>query len=77
MCQYNMETEGKKKYLSKALQPMQVNCFLANFIIPLFDGVDLKIDLVWLPWRSSLLAFFRIGSKILRIGCNMNESSKE
>jgi len=56
---------------------MQVYCFLANFIIPLFDGVEIEIDLVWLPWRSSLLAFFRIGSKILRIGCNMNEPIKK
>jgi hypothetical protein len=67
----------EKKYLSTALQPMQVYCFLANFIIPLFDGVEIEIDLVWLPWRSSLLAFFRIGSKILRIGCNMNEPNEE
>lgn len=59
-------------YLSKALQPMQVSCFFANFIMPLFDGVEIEIDLVWLPWRSSLLAFFKIGSKILKIGCNTN-----
>lgn len=55
-----------------ALHPRQLSCFLANFIIPLFEGVDMDTDLVWLPWRSSLLAFFRIGSKILRSGCNVN-----
>ena len=42
--------------------------------MPLFEGVEIDIDLVWLPWRSSLLAFFKMGSKILRSGCNMNLS---
>lgn len=55
-------------YLSRALHPMQLSRFLANFIMPLFDGVDIEMDLVWLPQSSSLLAFLRIGSNILNNG---------
>lgn len=33
-------------YLMRALQPMQLSCFLANFIMPLFEGVEMEIDLV-------------------------------
>lgn len=33
-----------ESYLIKALHPMQVSCFLANFMIPLFDGVEMEID---------------------------------
>lgn len=33
-------------YPIRALHPRQVSCFLANFIIPLFDGVDMDIDRV-------------------------------
>lgn len=40
---------GKKWYLILALHPRQLNCFFANFIMPLFDGVEIEIDLVWLP----------------------------
>jgi hypothetical protein len=64
-------SEGIELYLIRALQPMQLSCFFANFIMPLFEGVEIEIDLVWLPWSSSLLAFFKMGSKILRSGCNM------
>lgn len=53
---------------------MQLSCLFANFIIPLLEGVEIEIDLVWLPWRSSLLAFFKIGSNILRSGCNKNNN---
>lgn len=38
--------ENKNSYPSKALQPMQVSCFLANFNMPLFAGVEIEIDLV-------------------------------
>lgn len=58
-------------YLITALQPTQVSCFFANFIIPPVDGVDMEIALVWLPCRSSLLAFFKMGSNILNSGCNI------
>ena len=58
-------------HLITALHPRQVNCFFANFIIPLFEGVEIETDLVWLPWSNSLLAFFRIGSKILKSGCRL------
>lgn len=42
---WNM-TKWVKLYLIRALQPTQVSCFFANFIIPLFEGVDIEIDLV-------------------------------
>lgn len=47
---------------------MQLTRFLANFMIPLFEGVDIETDRVWLPWSNSLLAFLRIGSKIRSSG---------
>jgi hypothetical protein len=64
------------------LHPRQVNCFFANFIIPLFEGVEIETALVWLPWSSSLLAFFKIGSNILNSGwqqtfCNSLDVGKE
>ena len=40
------EKRKKNSYPSKALQPMQVSCFLANFNMPLFAGVEIEIDLV-------------------------------
>jgi len=40
-----MKRDGDR-YPSTALQPMQVSCFLANFNMPLFDGVEIEIDLV-------------------------------
>lgn len=40
------QTDFKIIYLSTALQPMQVSCFFANFMMPLFDGVEIDIDLV-------------------------------
>lgn len=33
-------------YLSRVLQPMQVSCFLANFIMPPVEGVEMEMDLV-------------------------------
>lgn len=53
---------------------MQLSCFFANLIIPPLEGVEIEIDLVWLPWRSSLLAFFKMGSNILKSGCNMSNA---
>lgn len=55
-------------YQSSALHPRQLSCFFANFMIPPVVGVEIDTALVWFPWRSSLLAFFRIGSNILSNG---------
>lgn len=61
--------EVKQTSLISALHPRQLSCLWTYFIKPLFEGVEIDTALVWLPWRSSLLAFFRIGSNIRRSGC--------
>jgi hypothetical protein len=35
-----------ENHLITALHPRQVNCFFANFIIPLFEGVEIETALV-------------------------------
>jgi len=37
---------GGDRYPSTALQPMQVRFLLAYFNKPMFDGVEIEIDLV-------------------------------
>lgn len=45
-----MDRESSRRslvfYLINALQPMQLSFFLANFIMPPLEGVDIEIDLV-------------------------------
>ena len=40
---------GTKTDLIGVLHPIQLSCFFANFIMPLFDGVEIETDRVWLP----------------------------
>ena len=42
----NANRRAFQTYLRRVLQPMHVSCFLANFIMPPVEGVDMEIDLV-------------------------------
>jgi hypothetical protein len=58
-----------------ALHPRQVFLCKRHYTT-IFEMVEIETDLVWLPRSNSLLAFFKIGSKIHKSDCRSAESSQ-